>query len=145
MSQKGTGILKIGSQNIQGAITKKLDFSDVDSIIREHDIFCFQETWLICSKIMSVQGYQILRSDRGKFKKKNTGLGGVCIIYRSELKKGIKKITIKNKDYLWARLDEKSFGLKNDIYLCNAYIPPENSELHKQPDIDYFDTKLQNK
>ncbi len=72
MSQKGTCILKIGSQNMQDAITKKLDFSDVDSFIREHDIFRFQETWLISSKIMSVQGYQILRSDRGKFKKKNT-------------------------------------------------------------------------
>ncbi len=82
---------------MQDAITKKLDFSDVDSFIREHHIFRFQETWLISSKIMSVQGYQILRSDIRKFKKKNTGSGGVCIIYKSELKKGIKKITSKKK------------------------------------------------
>ncbi len=85
-----TGTLEIGTQNIQGAINEKLSFKDVDSFVKQYDIFCFQETWLLSSNEMSVPGYQILRRDRGKLKNKNTGSGGVCIIYKNALKKAMK-------------------------------------------------------
>ncbi len=43
------------------------------------------------------------------------------------------------KDYLWIKLDKVFFGLREDIYMCNVYIPPEKSDLHKTSDLDYFD------
>ena len=132
--------LVIGSHNIRGGIANKLQFFDVDSLVRKHDIFCFQETWLVKSKVMSIPGYKILRSDRGKSKKKNRGSGGVCIVHKLQLEKGIIKLGSKNKDLIWVKLDKTFFGLKNDIYLCSGYIPPEQSDLHKQPDTDYFET-----
>ena len=54
-----SGVLKIGSHNIQGGITKKVDCSDVCSFIGNFDILCVQETWLTESKLLSVPGYQI--------------------------------------------------------------------------------------
>ncbi len=41
---------------------------------------------------------------------------------------------------MWIKLDKTFFFLKNDIFLCNCYIRPDTSELHKQPDMDYFET-----
>ncbi len=33
-----------------------------------------------------------------------------------------------------------NFGLKKNVYICNTCIPPENSDLHKQNQCDYFAT-----
>ncbi len=39
-----TGILSIGIHNVQGGVERKLKFIDVDSLVRKHEIFYFQET-----------------------------------------------------------------------------------------------------
>ena len=87
-----------------------------------------------------MQGYQIYRSDRGRFKKRNIGSGGVCIVFKSHLNRGISKLGSRNKDIIWVKLDKSFFQLTEDVYLCNAYIPPEYSDLHKEPDLDYWKT-----
>ncbi len=61
-------------------------------------------------------------------------------MFRSALKVGIKELLSNNKDYLWIKLDKVFFGLREDIYMCNVYIPPEKSDLHKTSNLDYFDT-----
>ena len=70
-----SGVLKIGSHNIQGGISKKVECSDVSSFVGNFDILCVQETWLTESKVLSVPGYQIFRSDRGKQNKRKSGSG----------------------------------------------------------------------
>ena len=132
-------LLKIGSHNIQGGIIKKLGFNDVSKFVKDLDIFLFQETWLVDSTAMAIPGYQIFRSDRGKHRKKNTGSGGVCTVFKSYLKGGIQKIVSSNSDFLWTKLDKHFFGLKQDLYLCNCYIPLETSEVHKAGGKSYFE------
>ncbi len=34
-------------------------------------------------------------------------------------------------------------GLKNDMFMCNCYIPFIDSDYHKRPDTDYFETLKQ--
>lgn len=126
--------LKIVSYNIQGSVDKKLDLNDDCSLISLYDIVFLQETWLVESSKLHIDGYEIYRSERSKYKR-----GGVSVIFREHMKKGITKIKSANCDFLWIKLDKDFFGLKSNLYICNCYIPPENSDLHKQNDCDYFE------
>ena len=40
---------------------------------------------------------------------------------------------------LWCKFDKKYFDLDNDIYMCNCYIPPQNSPIWKQNTDNAFD------
>jgi exonuclease III len=131
--------LKLCSFNIQGGIERKFQFDDVCSMVKQYDIVCIQETWLIDSCQFNVRGYGIFRSDRGSHKKKNTGSGGVVVLYKLGLKKGLKKLSSANKDFLWLRLDKNFFNVQNDIYIANCYIAPEDSVVHKNIGYDVMD------
>ena len=113
MSFRDKGMLKIGSHNIKGGISRKLDSSDVRELVEQFDIFSFQETWLVGSSTLSLKGYELLRSDRGK----HNGSGGVCTIYKSNLKSGIQKLGSSIRDFLWIKLDSTFFGTEKDTYL----------------------------
>ncbi len=127
------------SLNIQGSVEKKLELLELEKLIIENDITCLQETWLTDSTDIEINGYKINRSDRGSHKKKNTGSGGVVFVYKQHLKRGLKNIKSKISDVLWLKLCKTYFGLENDIYLCNCYVPLSNSVLHKECIQGYFD------
>ena len=133
------GYINIGSHNIQGGADRKFEFNDVRDFIRKHDICLFQETGQTVQDLSKLD-YQVYRSERKKKKKSSVTGGGVSVIFKSYLKKGLHKITSKNDDFLWIKMDKSFFGFKKDIYLCNCYIPPENSPRHKEADEAYFDT-----
>lgn len=132
------GILTFASHNIQGSFDRKIQFHEILSFVANKDIVCFQETWLTESNILQIPGYSIFRSDRKTSKNKNSG--GVVIIYKSILSKGIQKIKSKNNDFLWIKLNKSFFGLECDLYLCNCYIPPQSSRFHDDLDNPYFNT-----
>ena len=132
--------LHIGSHNIQGNLAKKFNFVDVVNDSHRFDIFCIQETWLTDNYDIVIPGYHIFRSDRKKNKRKNCGSGGVAILFKKSLEKGLKKIESKNNDLLWVKLDKKFFGMDSDLFLCSCYIPPENSPMHNRNKENIFDT-----
>ncbi len=48
---------------------------------------------------------------------------------------------------MWLKMDNSFFEMNNDIYICNCYIPPENSKLLKENCISPFEdlrTELEN-
>ena len=53
-------------------------------------------------------------------------------MFKSYLSKGLTQIKSKSPDLKLLRLDKTFFHLDNDIYLCNCYIPPQNSNILKQ-------------
>ena len=78
------------------------------------DILCIQETWLTERCSLNIDGYSIYRSDRKKNKKKNNcGSGGVIILAKNEITKGISKINSKCSDFIWICLSKKHFQLEN--------------------------------
>ena len=99
-------ILKIGSVNIQGGITRKLQEDDVIDLVKKFDICCLQESWLTSGNSLSIDDYIIHRSDRKKGKKLNVGSGGVVTLLRSRLSKGIAKLSSKCNDLMWSKLDK---------------------------------------
>lgn len=138
--KKNRGILSISSQNIQGSIEKKIQFEDILSFVEKNDVVCFQETWLTEANVFNIPGYSIFKSNRLKSKRKKQGSGGVAIVYKSYLSKGIQKINSGNSDLLWVKFNKNFFGMTCDLYLCNCYIPPQNSKFHENLEMGYFDT-----
>ena len=135
--------LKVGSVNIQGGSSRKLAMDEVKNLVGKFDIFCLQETWLTDTDSIAIDGYGIFRSDRKTNKKKNCGSGGVVTLFKNELSKGVSKIKSQNTDLLWMKLHKNFFNLKTDIYLCNCYIPPQNSVVFQNNKETHFDI-LQN-
>ncbi len=123
--------LKLYSHNIQGGVERKLSLDDVRNSIICNDVIFLQETWLVDSNQLHVDGFSIFRSDRGKHKKRNTGSGGVVTLYRNSISKGLSKIASRHRDFLWTKFDRKFFNMDSDLYMVNVYIPPENSPVHR--------------
>lgn len=117
----------IGSQNIQGSLSKKLQLDNIVKIVQQFDIFCLQETWAIKDQtIKPPKGYQMYRSDRKKGKSKK-GSGGVAVLVKNNIHKFCVKIDSKSSDFLWIKIQRDSFGLSFDLYIACCYIPPSNS------------------
>ena len=148
-------VLKIGSVNIQGGASRKLSFNEVKNLVNMFDILCLQETWLTDSDSLNFSGYSIHRSDRKHNKIRHCGSGGVVTLYRTNLEKGLSKLNSQSNDLMWLKLDKIYFNTDNDIYLCNCYIPPQNSSVTQidhigdacssfdilQKEVDLYDTK----
>ena len=131
--------LKLLSHNIQGGVERKLLFDDILSSLALYDIVFLQETWLIDSNQLNVNGFSIFRSDRGSHKKKHTGSGGVVTLYKTKLSKGLTKIPSKHKDFMWVKFDRNYFNMPNDLYFINCYIPPEDSVVHLDTNYDILE------
>ena len=135
-----SGVLYIGSQNVQGGLERKVQFNDFVQLVNQKDIFCLQETWLTETSAMCIPGYSIFRSERKNNRRKNSGSGGVAVLFKTSISKGLQKICSSNNDFLWVKLNRNYFGLKQDLYLCNCYIPPYGSSFHENITQSYFDT-----
>ena len=124
--------IKIGCWNVQGLFSKDVDKTKEDMFIRElenFDVIGLVETHVVegQSRISSINGYETKYFNRAKHRKATQGSGGIAILLKPELKKGLKFFPSKNNDYVWAKLDKNFFHTQNDIYLCVAYVPPSNS------------------
>ena len=127
-------LIKFGYWNIEGlnisSTLPKLDDPRLLNKIKEHDIFCIAETHCDERQNINIQGYKCVQVCRPKSKKINRCFGGIAVLYKENLQEGIRIIETR-KDYLWLKLSKSYFGLSKDMYVCLAYIPPENSAFYK--------------
>jgi hypothetical protein len=67
----------------------------------------------------------ILQKCRKKQRRSKRFSGGIVILYKSKLHKGIYELqdmsTSKNR--IWLKLDKVFFGLEKDLFICACYIP----------------------
>ena len=104
---------------------------DLISLVINHDIVLLSETHCRADDKVDIKGYNCFQSNRNVTKANNRNYGGIAILYKQELKKGIKFLENKSVDYVWIKLCKSFFGFESDYYLCYAYIPPENSSFYK--------------
>ena len=126
--------IKIGSLNIQGGIDDKLQ--DVSYLIKGFDIFVVVETWLSQNVKLYVEGFKYYRCDRKKNKFARRASGGVCVFIKNNIWKGIRKFKSTNNDCMWLKLSKTFFNLDYDIYVCCCYLPPSNSKVVVQANVD---------
>ena len=128
-------LLKIESFNVNGNLYDKfLSIKELDNMVRNFDIFCFQKTWLTKELSFNVKGYKVFRSDRPKKSTVRRASGGVIILFKDNLEPALEIINSKSNNILWVKLKKDFFGLARDTYLANCYIPPYQSSVSRSND-----------
>jgi len=143
--------LKIGSWNIQGLLTKDFDKRSDSTFMQEikgYDIVGLIETHTTQNSHTDLQidGYNTYCFSRPKHIRAKHGSGGIMILINPNIKKGTKIIKNSNRnDYVWLKLEKSFFELQEDIYLCIAYVPPQDSTYSKgleQGILDQIETDI---
>lgn len=138
--------LNIAHWNIAGMKHgEKLENSVFINFIIEHDIVCLSETHCGEQDDIDVLGYNCFKLCRKGNVKNGRFFGGIAVYVKNELRKGIRYLTHSNDDYIWIELDKTFFNLPAHLYLCYAYIPPENSSYYKkrqQHTLNYIEKDL---
>ena len=123
MQKISYNFIKIGCWNIHGAYYKvngfsinKLEDPSFLDTLREHDILCLQETHcgtndLLNSHIQAFHGIPHCRKISGN----NRFFGGMLLLVRKTIRKGIKVISSDNHDILGIRLLRNFFGIPEDL------------------------------
>jgi exonuclease III len=131
--------LTIGYWNING-INNKIDDTIVQTV-NNFDIYCFAETWLKEPDyiVNMFNDKYVYCKDALKLTNTKNGRnsGGLALIIKKNIRKGVKIIDNTTKIGIWIKLDRTFFGLDEDQYVFAVYIPPKCSPYHI---IDVFTT-----
>lgn len=136
---KSIEYLAIASWNINGLHDKVQD----DAFIRKfdnHDIVFLSETHLNDNEGINVPGFRCHQFNLYKQKSNGKIDGGIAMLCRLHLSQGITVVDKSNPDYVWFRLEKSFFGLENNLYICAAYLPHENSCYITQSENDVLDS-----
>ena len=128
--------LKIGYWNVEGlglaGDNPKTENPTFVNTVKEHDIMCLAETHCSNTQNIDIQGYKCFKLCRSMTKNSNRYYGGLAVLYKQDIQKGLKFLEHKNNDYVWLKLSRDFFNLQNDMYVCVSYIPPESSPFYKR-------------
>jgi hypothetical protein len=135
--------LKITYWNINGLLRKDEDYCKLkDPLfidqVDKYDIIGLSEIHCGSEEILEYTGYLSELSTRPKLAKARKFSGGLLILIKSQISKGIKRIKSNPGNYIWLRLDKHFFNLQKHIYLCMAYVSPENSTYTRNNNEDYL-------
>ncbi|CAG2245367.1 unnamed protein product [Mytilus edulis] len=115
--------------NIGGLISKHHD-KITDPLflqeIRNYDVVLLTETHVGYNTTVNIEGFNYYPICRPQ-STNSRYYGGLGILVKYEVRKGIKILTNTCKDYQWLQFDKHYFNLNTDIFLCLAYIIPATS------------------
>ena len=112
--------INILTWNIEGLITgdgtNKLRIPQVLNFVYKYDIICLSETWQDNDNNSNVNGYtQITSFHRFKHKNARRNSGGVAVLIRNNLSKGVTKLKSAYDDCIWLKLDKSFFGFDKNL------------------------------
>ena len=135
--------ISICSWNAQGIANKlgcKLEDDRVIKVFKQHDIVCLTETHCVEYDI-NIPGFCSFQIIRPKVKKARKGSGGIVVLVKKELRKGVTFIKSKvlPHDVIWVKLSKTFFkGWSENLFLCVAYFSPANSSYTTRTGIGRF-------
>ena len=101
------------------------------------------ETWVSPKTHLNlnVKGYCVEHLYGNKSARTNKGRhsGGISIYYKQNLRDKIEIIEKLQQGILWLKICKSMFQFDADVYLCCTYIPPRQSRLTNQNDVDFFE------
>ena len=133
---KSPEYLKLFSFNAEG-LKPKLEDPKFLETIQDYDISILTETWKNDPSKINIDGFWDYSQVRPKHKNAIRHSGGITILVRYNIRPGLKLIE-NSKGFLWFCLKKSYFKLKNDVYLCGAYIPPANTTTNITSKTEYF-------
>jgi hypothetical protein len=128
--------IKMAFWNVEGlnqnSISPKVEASEFIELLNKHDVIGLAETHCDDNDYIQVEGFCTFKLCRPRSKKINRNFGGIAVLYRKEIEKGVTFLEHKNNDYVWIKMCKRFFGLEEDIFCCFAYIPPQNSDFYNK-------------
>ena len=124
--------------NIQG-VKQKLQDIDFLNTIYPNDFVALEESWLDTVDDFSLAEFSYFRSDRKRSKAARRNSGGVVLLFKHKYINGLQKLKTEMNDIIWVKLDKLFFNLEKDIYICVAYLSPENSSIFKDKTNSLFE------
>ena len=137
-SRKKAKMAKRYSGGISVLVNKIKDHDFLDSI-KKNDFITLVETWVSGKISVDIEGYYCFNKSRRKAKKAKRYSGGISVLVKKSLRKGVKLFSSKSNRLVWWKLDKHFFNLDEDIFVCSVYIPPANSKYFGQRKIDPYD------
>ena len=128
--------LKILSFNVEGLNSILMD-PNFTQLTLDHDICLLVETMRKDDTKLNLEGFWDDSLVRPKCEKIGRNSGGITVLVKSVLRKGI-KVVHKSEGILWLRLDKIFFNFEEDLYICAVYIAPMNSKNAIAKRTDYF-------
>ena len=128
--------LKILSFNVEGLDSILMD-PEFTQLTLDHHICLLVETMRKDDTKLNLEGFWDDSLVRSKCEKIGRYSGGITVLVKSVLRKGI-KVVHKSEGILWLRLDRKFFHFEEDLYICAVYIAPVNSTNAIAKRTDYF-------
>jgi len=123
-------------------------YSDFLNYINKYDFLFLTETWHSYTSNIDIDNFLNFSCPSPKCNRKaKRDSGGVVIYYHKKYFGHVKLMSVNNKGLIWIKLDKGYFSADNDVYICNCYIPPEDSNVYKSRlsplfDFDFFEHLL---
>ena len=94
----------------------------------KYDINILLETWKGTDANFNIPDFKILQKCRNKQRRSKQFSGGIVILNKSKLHKGIYELQdmSTSKYRIWLKLDMVFFGIEKDLFICACYIPQVN-------------------
>ena len=139
--------LIIGQLNVQSLKPKLPDIRQDIHSAYGFDILCMCETWLmpnVPDRLLSIAGYNLVRSDRAGSRRLPKGHGGVAIYIRDSTRFEIMAtpvtgIEASNLEIVWISV----YAGKRHILVASVYRVPKNTTGQLTSDLDDLENQLQ--
>ena len=114
--------------DVNGFKVNKLEDPQFLDILTTHDILCLQETHCGQNDLLSshINLFHPVPHCR-KISNNNRYFGGMLLLIRKTIRKGVRVTSTENPDILGIRLLKDFFGLTEDLHIWFVYCPPLDS------------------
>ena len=127
---------QILSFNVEGLKTKLDDLSFLE-LIQKYDINILTETWKADTLKINIEGFWDYSQVCPKHKSAIKHSGGITFLAKSHIRFGLRLVE-DTEGFLQFRLEKSLFRFEFDIFLCGAYITPNNTTPTITTKTDYF-------
>ena len=137
---KKENYLNFLTYNVEG-LKSKLDDPSFLRMLKQYDVIILLETWLDNKQSITIEGFWDYSQIRPKHKNAIRHSGGITILVKSCYRPGVKLVK-DEEGFIWFKLLKYIFLLTNDLYVCAAYIPPQNTTLRINNKTDYWENLI---
>ena len=99
----------------------KLQDREFTQVIQSYDFITLVETWLPTKSKISIEGFYSFSKSGKKNKRARRYSGGISILVKQNLKRGVKIIDEKYEGFLWVKLCKDFFHFPQDIFVLFTY------------------------
>ena len=116
----------------------KLNDEVLQQWVQSLDVAVFTETHLTKGENLHVPGYRTFQAHREKTPNASRGSGGVAVLIKRCISKGITRINTQSSEMIWLMLNAAFFGLPCDTALGAVYEGPQQSAVTIRENRDAF-------